>query len=65
MGLRISRLDDGLYQATYSPPRVRAEWTSHRLPIEDLIKDLQDRSFHQQDIGDALYELDPSLLRLP
>jgi hypothetical protein len=61
MGLSIKKLPSGLYEASVTPPHVKYAWTtSGPLPARDLVKELQARGCHQQDIGDAMYEQDPS-----
>lgn len=61
MGLNIKRLTSGLYEASATPPHVKAAWTSSQpLPARELIKKLQARGCHPRDVGDAMYEQDPS-----
>jgi hypothetical protein len=61
MGLSIKKLPSGLCEASATPPHVKDAWTTPEpLPARDLIKELQARGCHQQDIGDAMYEQDPS-----
>lgn len=61
MGLRIKKLLSGLYEVSATPPHVKDAWTPiEPLRTRDLIKELQMRGCHQQDIGDALYEQDPN-----
>jgi hypothetical protein len=60
MSLDVIKIDDRHYTASATPPHVREAWsTPAALPIRELIKELQARGCHQQDIGDALYEQDP------
>lgn len=66
MLLRIQRVDNG-YLATVTPSHgddVHWEVTS---PVSEgvLIDTLVELGFHQQDIGDALYEADPDWLDRP
>jgi hypothetical protein len=62
MAIKIVKVrDQELYVATLSPPHFKSEWTSKEpLPLRELIHELQNKGCHQQDIGDALYEADPS-----
>jgi hypothetical protein len=60
MSLTIKKLSNGLYQASASPPHVKIAWaTTQPMQARALIKELQARGCHQQDIGDAMYEQDP------
>lgn len=60
MSLNINKIDDQHYTASATPPHVKEPWsTASALPVRELIKELQARGCHQQDIGDVLYELDP------
>jgi hypothetical protein len=60
MGIKIERLPNGLYEASATPPHAKAPWTASRpLPDRELVKELQARGCHPQDIGDAMYEQDP------
>lgn len=66
MQLRIRRAENG-YVATVTPSHgddVRWEVTT---PVSQgaLIDALVELGFHQQDIGDALYEADPEWLDRP
>lgn len=60
MGLLIRQVGVEAYEAKVTPPHSRYEWsTTEPLPVRALIEELQRRGCHQQDIGDALYEIDP------
>ncbi|HEY2527728.1 MAG TPA: hypothetical protein VGJ20_07210 [Xanthobacteraceae bacterium] len=59
MALKLKKLSNGLYEAQATPPHVRDPWaTPEPSPAQALIKELQARGCHQQDIGDAMYEQD-------
>jgi hypothetical protein len=59
MSLTLRKIDDGLYEATATPPHVKTPWsTTKPIPLQKLIDELRVRGCHQQDIGDALYEQD-------
>lgn len=63
MGLRLTLLDSGLYEAEATPPHVKGVWsTSEPMDARSLVNELQARGCHQQDIGDALADLDPDWL---
>lgn len=58
MALKITKNDD-LYAAMVTPPHSHITWsTSAPLPLRELIQKLREHGCHQQDIGDALYEID-------
>ena len=60
MSLAVKKTRDGLYEATATPPHVKASWsTTEPIVAKRLIEELKSRGCHQQDIGDALYEQDP------
>jgi hypothetical protein len=61
MSLVVRKTKSGLYEATATPPHVKASWsTTEPIPARQLIKELESRGCHQQDVGDALYEQDPN-----
>lgn len=61
MGLSIKKMPSGLYQATATPPHVKDAWTTPKpLTAREVMKELEARGWHQQHIGDALYEQDPN-----
>jgi hypothetical protein len=59
--ITVSRHPDGRYAARITPPHGDVEpWASPGpLPLRELIDALRERGCHQQDIGDALYAVDP------
>jgi len=60
MSLTIKKLSNGLYKASASSPHLKISWaTLQPIQARALIKELQERGCHQQDIGDAMYEQDP------
>lgn len=50
------------YEAEITPPHgADRHWTTPEpLPLDRLITALRERGCHQRDIGDALYEADPT-----
>ena len=63
MSLNVRKTDDGLYEATATPPHVKSAWsTAEPLPARRLVEELKARGCHQRDIGDALSEQDPKWL---
>jgi hypothetical protein len=60
MAIKLKCSGTNLYEAVVSPPHVAQNWsTSEPMPGRQLVKRLQAMGCHQQDIGDALYEVDP------
>lgn len=63
MALKLTLLDTGLYEAEATPPHVKEAWSTFKpMDARSLVNELQARGCHQQDIGDALAELDPDWL---
>ena len=60
MAIQIDKIKNKeLYVASVSPPHAKSSWTNETpLPLRELIRELQIQGCHQQDIGDALYEVD-------
>ncbi len=62
MSIKIRKVGDRLYEASYEPAHG-PPWTGNRpLPASAIIAELLARGAHQQDIGDAFYEADPDWL---
>jgi hypothetical protein len=63
MALRLSQVAANLYEATVTPPHSVSDWrTPTPLSGRQLLKALVAMGCHQQDIGDALYDVDPDWL---
>lgn len=63
MGLSAMRLPSGLYEASATPLHVEIAGSSLKpLPARELVRELEDRCCHKQDIDDVMYEQDPSWL---
>jgi hypothetical protein len=60
MAIKLRCSATNLYEAIVTPPHVAQEWsTSEPMLGRKLLKTLQTMGLHQQDIGDAFYEVDP------
>ena len=63
MAIKLNRVVANLYEAAITPPHSKMDWsTPVPLPGRQLIKALELMGLHQQDIGDALYDVDPEWL---
>jgi len=63
VGIRITKVGDGLYTAKSFSPAGAEEWsTVQPLSRGKLIDELRKRGEHQTDIGDAFYDADPDWL---
>jgi hypothetical protein len=64
MAIRVQKVEDDLYEAVLTlpdMPDVKEAWISPApMGARQLTKELLRRGCHQQDIGDALYAVDPS-----
>jgi hypothetical protein len=59
--IKVRKVSDDLYYVSAIPPRWRGgeAWSlAEPLSANQIAKELFDRGFHQQDIGDAIYEAD-------
>lgn len=60
MALTVARAGKSTYIAEVTPPHSSKAWKSPRpMELRGLIAELERVGCHQQDIGDALYEIDP------
>jgi hypothetical protein len=60
MAIKLRCSAANLYEAVVRPPHVAHEWsTSSPMLGRQLVKTLQAMGCHQQDIGDAFYEVEP------
>jgi hypothetical protein len=61
MAIQITKSERG-YEAVVTPPHGGGRpWaTTEPLSLDDVIAALRERGCHQRDIGDALYEADPT-----
>jgi hypothetical protein len=63
MAIVIKKNPDDLYEAEITPPHATMAWiTPLPISLKQLTQELQMRGCHPQDIGDALYEIDPDWL---
>jgi hypothetical protein len=61
MTLTVKKLKNGLFEARVTPPHSKFNWvTSQPLSATGLVQKLLAQGCHQQDIGDAFYEIDPN-----
>ena len=61
MTLAVQKSANGLFEAWVTPPHSKFDWaTSEPLSATPLIQKLLALGCHQQDIGDAFYEIDPN-----
>ena len=63
MPIKLTKIAEDLYEATATPPHVVTPWsTLDPVDGDKLEEELLARGAHQIDIGDALYEADPTWL---
>ena len=65
MAIEIKRVGE-LFVAQVTPPHGKGKrWeTIAPMQLDELVRELLSLGCHQQDIGDALYAIDPKLIGL-